>query len=318
MALSPALDDIVRLLLSMFTADELRGLARRIDEELAHTLPEGRGTLVVAERIAEAVVHRGLQAALRDRLLTERPGRAGDISILFGRAADVRRVAMTEVLDDAIRDADGSDGSQGMEAYVAGSGPDQEDLLYDTFRSMAFGRSRAAWPYIARMTADYLVNRGGRPDTFFKRTAWLLEQCEDEDIVVLGEIVSATVSVLADMADHRVAGVVRGVIWNDEVDRNIVTIGVYPGRHVERRLPAQGRDPSRYLDVVGLVDDSRLGVVHLGDGVHFPFEAGHIDRLIELFRGEKTRVVDTRGLSAPRDAPAAFPRSRAPGSDADR
>ncbi|MES2643877.1 MAG: hypothetical protein V4850_30595 [Myxococcota bacterium] len=61
---------------------------------------------------------------------------------------------------------------------------DPHEALYETFRSFAFTRSEAAWPFIARMTAEY-VERGCKVDSHFRRTAWLLERCDAEDVDLL-------------------------------------------------------------------------------------------------------------------------------------
>ncbi|MBK7759565.1 MAG: hypothetical protein IPI35_24840 [Deltaproteobacteria bacterium] len=63
---------------------------------------------------------------------------------------------------------------------------DPHKVLYETFRSFAFTRTQAAWPYISQMTAEYIEQRK-TVDTFFRRMGWLLERCEDEDVALLRE-----------------------------------------------------------------------------------------------------------------------------------
>jgi hypothetical protein len=55
---------------------------------------------------------------------------------------------------------------------------DPHEALYETFRMFAFTRTEAAWPYIARMTAEYM-EESRAIDSFFRRAGWLLERCED-------------------------------------------------------------------------------------------------------------------------------------------
>lgn len=277
----PSLNDITKLLVSTHTADELRFLVRDIAEEVADTLPEGKGVRVVAERVAEGVIHRGLQDALRDRLLIDRPGRAHDIGVLFGRAADSRKVAMTEAVDNALRDVEDPGEPRSLESYLQEAREDQEDLLYETFRSMAFSKSRAAWPYIARMTADYLKNRGGKPDTFFKRMAWLLERCEDEDVHFIARALVLTRECVNEATGEAEDPVVE---WTHG-GGGALTVSARRGRGVSASVRVVAGEFPRNYEVNGLVRESRIGRSSGGRNTRFPPEEGFIKQLIRLFLG---------------------------------
>lgn len=58
---------------------------------------------------------------------------------------------------------------------------EQDEALYQMFRSMAFSRSPAAWPYIARMTAEY-INEQRPADEFFRRLGLFLERAAEPDV----------------------------------------------------------------------------------------------------------------------------------------
>ena len=77
---------------------------------------------------------------------------------------------------------------------------DPHQALYEAFRSFAFTRTEAAWPYIALMTADY-VHHNRPVDKFFRRMGWLLERCEEEDIEVLRAAARATSAKLSEPPD---------------------------------------------------------------------------------------------------------------------
>jgi hypothetical protein len=49
---------------------------------------------------------------------------------------------------------------------------DPHEALYETFRMFAFARTETAWPFIARMTAEY-ISEGRVVDDFFRRAGWL-------------------------------------------------------------------------------------------------------------------------------------------------
>ena len=71
-----------------------------------------------------------------------------------------------------------------LQELLDGASAEVDDLLYADFKSKASARSEAAWPYIARLTAEYL-HHGQPADSFFKRMGLLLERCEGEDVRVL-------------------------------------------------------------------------------------------------------------------------------------
>jgi hypothetical protein len=117
---------------------------------------------------------------------------------------------MTETLLAALAEV-GSYESQEAEsrltALLSGSTDEQDDLIYESFRSMAFGRSRATWPLIARLTATYVVKKGSKLDTAFRRLAWLLERCEDEDVIFLRAAATASLRLLALPGNERQTGI---------------------------------------------------------------------------------------------------------------
>lgn len=192
-----------------------------------------------------------------------------------GDAIEVRRARKAErafqLLVDALVDADGLPPEEAAahieRILVAGEEgvPDPHDTLYEAFRSFAFTRTEAAWPYIGRLTADYVAHRR-RIDTLFRRAAWLLERCEEEDVVMLVQATTFTRDLLAQAADPEVLGVVwcgqeyadpLGIDYQHRPYGLSVNAAVKPGLDavgVARLVPGE----SRGTDVLRLVQDARF------------------------------------------------------------
>src|SRR5690349_10560212 len=101
----PSAAALAQFLLSTMTTDELRRFLGRLDRGhgLVAARPGRTDTATIFDRAAEALKHRGLVTdELRRRLLEERPRRADDITILWGRSADARRARMIETVSNAI------------------------------------------------------------------------------------------------------------------------------------------------------------------------------------------------------------------------
>jgi hypothetical protein len=132
-------------------------------------------------------------------------------------------------------------------------------VLYETFRSFADTRTEAAWPYIARLTAQ-TIRRGG-VDTFFRRAARLLERCEHDD---LERLVAATRWAAHALTVHpseqdlvAVCFVVRGDKLAALVHYRMPEDGSAAARHHDHG-PITGRNDPRGFDLIQLVIDSRL------------------------------------------------------------
>ncbi len=156
----------------------------------------------------------------------------------------------------------------------------QEELIYDMHRAVCLGRSRAAWPYVFRLAADRIVNHGGVADLFSRRLAWLLERCEDGDIVVYRQAVASS---RASVTPARAAGP-GGVRW---CAHNELGVAVYlePGRKFTTTSSAHilGADPDVAQALV-LLGESRIARV-LGEqqGVYFTLEDDRWRRFVEHF-----------------------------------
>lgn len=91
--------------------------------------------------------------------------------------------AMQVYLDQwaTLRGLDAGDAEDEVRRMLHDGTAEEDEALHQMFRSMAFSRSPAAWPYIARMTAEY-VNDGRPVDEFFRRLGVFLERAAQPDI----------------------------------------------------------------------------------------------------------------------------------------
>lgn len=129
-----------------------------------------------------------------------KPG-ADIVQFLWGRATESRRKAMLDGLLAAVAEAGNYDASESegrLNMLLSDCTEEQEELIYESFRAMAFGKSRDAWPIICRLTAHYVVKKGGKPDKSFKRLARFLERCEDMDLKLLREALAASTRLLSE------------------------------------------------------------------------------------------------------------------------
>ena len=174
--------------------------------------------------------------------------------------------------------------------------PEHDDKLYESFRHMAFSRGDASWPYIAKLTAEYIDN--GQPtDAFFKRVGGLLERCEDQDIALLERLLPETwqcrSSVLEDLAEQPSS--LKGIDW--QVDRSLPdnpgTITIYamledhPGKYTQDENRVTGG--YELDDILVLLEESRLAVRSVGQRVSFPAGSDSLERLCHLFGCDGTR-----------------------------
>lgn len=221
-----------------------------------------------------------------------KPG-ADLIQFLWGRATDARKAAMLDGLLNAVADVghyDHQEAENRLAALLVDCTQDQEDLVYDTFRAMAFGRSREAWRYILRLTAEYIVERQGKPDDFFRRTAWLLERCEADDIDSLRSALGQSRERIAtgkELLGEIYKGGMAGIAWRPSKEENsgIQVQSVHNGLSVggnplTMKIPDVGQ---RQYELIGLMAESRLGLSLTPGTVFFP-EGGHVQGLMRLFR----------------------------------
>jgi hypothetical protein len=207
---------------------------------------------------------------------------------LRGDAADTRRDAAVNGIFDAIADLGNYDRAEAESRFIvimATATQEQKDLIFESFRAIVFSRSEAARRYICLVTAECIVHCQGKPDTFFKRAAWLLERCEEGDVLVLEEACRDTVVALRGPPSGEVP---LSVLW--EFYGGGVAVDVYlPAPKGETKTwrasgEISGAHEPRYSDCYSIVAESRVG---RGDGtgfqVVFPLAEGHIQRLAKLF-----------------------------------
>lgn len=157
--------------------------------------------------------------------------------------------------------------------------PAFQDRIYDTFRHTANVRSEAAFPYIAMLTAPYAVG-GKPPDEFFRRVAWLLERCEDEDIPVLRQAAHDTNS----KVQRRENAANATVTWDFGKGPTVVVEFINAGEPIGVSITPQTARGSSHLDGARqLLVESRIGHAEGVHKVSFALADGHIARLTELF-----------------------------------
>lgn len=223
-----------------------------------------------------------------------------------GGALEARRARKVDrafqLLVDSLVELDGlpaAEQADRLERMLIAGEPgvgDPHQALYEAFRSYAFTRTEAAWPYIARLAAPYVANT--RPvDDCFRRTAWLLERCDDKDIAILRAAFRACEELIAYVNSPEVLS--RKIIRSEvqfSFNGSGLLVNTSPSTDEGAReleiapsfaLPP-GETAKAQGDAVILLGESRLGwyrsgVVSFGlkDGV--PEAGGTLDRLIKLF-----------------------------------
>ncbi len=174
--------------------------------------------------------------------------------------------------------------SQRLEHILLAGEPgtgDPHEALYQSFRSFAFTRTEAAWPYIARLTADYLVENAPI-DSFFRRMAWLLERCEDHDVEVLRVAARTT----AEKLSRGVSFPNALVTWSctpGAVDMHVEVINASDGVLISTQS-AYGTEDSRPDGVRALLIESRLAQARGARKVSFKVGSDRtIERLAHRF-----------------------------------
>lgn len=185
---------------------------------------------------------------------------------ISGAIAAFRRVRgdrAVRALVDALAELDGlprDEAAKKLDDLLTSGEPgvrDPHEVLYETFRSLAFTRTEAAWPYIAKLTASYLPGtyREQKPvDDYFRRMGRLLERCEQRDIVALRKVAEATLT-QASAANAPKAG---NYAWVDR-GNGIMEVGF-------QSAPAPASVPVTLAtlydggDLINLVEDARLGI----------------------------------------------------------
>lgn len=205
------------------------------------------------------------------------------VQYLWGRATAARRQAMRDGLLEAVTELgnyEGEEAEHRLDVLLAECTPDQEELVYQSFKAMAFGKSSAAWPYILRITADRLVNHGGAPDTFFRRAAWMLERCEEDDLPMIEAACRASAEFLA-LAEHVSA---LGVVWCTADGGRGLTINATKGPGLDAAVPTRvvAPDGFRGADVIGLVQEARFA--RLTNHERAFISRKYVDKLSTLFR----------------------------------
>lgn len=180
-----------------------------------------------------------------------------------------------------------------IQGLLAGGSDREDDLLYAAFRSMAYSRSDAAWPYIARLAAGYL-HHGQPADSFFKRVSWLLERAEEPDMAILREAVDHTHHVLTFAQEglkDRPDLALQGVAWRYsqpaggrplKMKINAI-IPVPSGERGPRTTARTIQDNPALMDFKTLFNESRLGVPGPNHVVTFDKEAPALLGLLRLF-----------------------------------
>ncbi len=200
------------------------------------------------------------------------------------QATDARLRASTSGLLEAVAESgtyDAKEADARLTMVLSSTKPEVQDMAYAQGIALLTSRTRAAWPYILRVTAECIVHRGGVPDAFFTRALWLLERCEDGDIEFLRAALSRSEAVLRSLSSPSQAG----IEWSYQGHQGVrITINPEPDPPFEPSY-VEGDQGRLGADVVELLGESRLGFMRTGL-LHFPVAEGHITRLINLFRFE--------------------------------
>lgn len=172
---------------------------------------------------------------------------------------------------------------------------EQGERLNEAFQTMFFGRSRAAWPYVAMLTADRIVNHDGRRDTFSRRAGWLLQRCEEEDVELLRDLAQRTAALFAGLQpDDRVQYVRWYVTYArsgefPELPTYLLACISVIGEGSERPSKLPNLDQQTILRAVGLfrlLVESRLASESVTDepSAQFDYPTDLAERLVALFR----------------------------------
>jgi len=173
---------------------------------------------------------------------------------------------------------------------LAGSSDREDDLLYAAFRSMAYARSDAAWPYIARLTAEYL-HHGQAADSFFKRASWLLERCEDEDVKLLVEAMQVSRMIKKDHLRRQETqgdGPLRSLVWKHKPVSNtgshqimiVASPSATPG--VASSSPGEREGGEGWARLIALIREARIGYTDSNDQQVFTVEDNTFFKLMDL------------------------------------
>lgn len=182
------------------------------------------------------------------------------------------------------------DAQERVRTILEGAEPEVEDHLYENFQSMARARTEAAWPYIAKLTAEFIHNR--RPvDTYFRRVGWLMENATEEELVTFFRLIRESVK-FRDRWKAEGFGI-QAVLWRSGFEGGAtmamvtgitVTIPAKPAKHLT--VSSGPEDPKGFWfgDCMELVRSSRLAEIpsnKLGE-VRYWEARGTLDRLYKL------------------------------------
>jgi len=167
--------------------------------------------------------------------------------------------------------------------------PQADSILYACFKHMAFSRCGSSWPYIARLTAEYL-HLGKPTDSYFRRCGWLLERSEKSDVELM-EKVAAELGGALELVDP----ISQQVVPLASVVLKASLAGGYEN-HALSLIPTYGNGDKKVgggamklkggvevSDFYSLLQESRMCYDQRGQLV-FRIEWGVLSRLIELFR----------------------------------
>lgn len=205
------------------------------------------------------------------------PPAADVFKFLLQDATDARKKAALDDLLAEVAGLDGYDQAECEKRFIAAIMDCERqglgDLLYDHHRAIYFGKSRAAWPYVVKLTADHIKNKGGQPDNYSRRMARLLERCEEEDLEVLKVAARCTLGMLSKFpaSDGQYS-------WTDH-STGALNIGPWKETGSVKRQEVKTAGLLHTADIINLVDDARLGfkngtgvlVLHLNEPFTEPF-----------------------------------------------
>lgn len=138
---------------------------------------------------------------------------------------------------------------------------------------MAYARSDTAWPYIARLTAEYL-HHGQPADSFFKRASWLLERCEDEDVRLLVEAMQVSRMIKEDhlrRQETQGEGSLRALVWKHKAVGNVGSHTIMVVASAEATPSVASSSPGKLegdeglARLVALIREARIGYTDTND-----------------------------------------------------
>ncbi len=218
------------------------------------------------------------------------------VKAVFNLVEHLQRKKVERALDLLVKglatagDLPREEAEQQVGLLLESAAPQVQELLYADFKSKANARSDAAWPYIARLTAEYL-HHGQPADSFFKRASWLLERCEDEDVKLLVEAMQVSRMIKEDHLRRQETqgdGPLRALVWKHKPVSNtgshevmvVASASATPG--VSSSTPGKLEGDEGLARLVALIREARIGYTDSNDQHVFTVADGTFFDLMKL------------------------------------